>query len=79
MNGKLNDALGYYWGDKGSISTGLHVGHLSFCLAKALGCNPIILTGMDLRLRKIKSMPMIYKRKNSYTSSDYYASESIFG
>ncbi len=44
----MSAILSYYWGDKGSITPGLHVGHLAFCLARAIGCNPIIFTGMDL-------------------------------
>ena len=48
QGGKLSTILSHYWGDKGTIMPGLHVGHLAFCLARAIGCDPIIFTGMDL-------------------------------
>jgi cytochrome c-type biogenesis protein CcmH/NrfG len=75
----LSTILSYYWGDKGYVSTGLHVGHLAFCLASVMGCNPIILTGMDLAFSGDKVHAEDIETKENYASSDRFASEGIFG
>jgi len=75
----LGTMLSYYWGDKGYVPTGLHVGHLAFCLAGAMGCNPIILTGMDLAFSGDKVHAGDIETKEHYVASDRFASEGIFG
>jgi cytochrome c-type biogenesis protein CcmH/NrfG len=75
----LSTVLSYYWGEKGYVPTGLHVGHLAFCLANAMGCNPIILTGMDLAFSGDKVHAEDIETRERYVSSDTFASEGIFG
>jgi hypothetical protein len=75
----LSTILSYYWGDKGYVPTGLHVGHLAFCLASVMGCNPIILTGMDLAFSGDKVHAEDIETKEHYASAERFASEGIFG
>ncbi|MBW1856396.1 MAG: DUF115 domain-containing protein, partial [Deltaproteobacteria bacterium] len=75
----LSSALSYYWGDKGSVSSGMHVGHLAFCMARNIGCNPIILVGMDLAFTGNKLHAEDIETNVPISPSEQYASEDIFG
>jgi len=75
----LSSALSYYWGDKGSVSSGMHVGHLAFCMARNIGCNPIILVGMDLAFTGNKFHAEDIETSVPISPSEQYASEDIFG
>ncbi|MBI4583975.1 MAG: DUF115 domain-containing protein [Planctomycetes bacterium] len=44
----INTLLDGSAGDKGDLVTGSTVAHAAFHIARALGCNPIILVGLDL-------------------------------
>ena len=79
MSGNLSDTLSYYWGDKGSVASGMHVGHLAFCLARAIGCNPIILAGMDLAFTGDKYHAEDIETNETYGTSEHFATEGIFG
>jgi hypothetical protein len=79
QRGQLSDTLSYYWGDKGNVTAGLHVGHLAFCLARAIGCNPIILTGMDLAFTGDKLHAKDVKSSIGLTASANLTREDIFG
>jgi len=80
MAGSLSNILSYYWGDKGSVSAGLHVGHLAFTLANAMGCNPIIMVGMDLAYTEDKIHAQeLETSAPGYTPSERFAVEGIFG
>ena len=79
QGGKLSAILSYYWGDKGSVASGLHVGHLAFCLACALGCNPIILTGMDLAFTGDKLHAKDVESSINRTPTQHLTCEDIFG
>jgi hypothetical protein len=77
--GQLSGSLSYYWGDKGSVTAGLHVGHLAFCLARAIGCNPIIFTGMDLAYTGDKLHAKNVESSISRTPVANLTCEDIFG
>jgi hypothetical protein len=77
--GQLSSSLTYYWGDKGSVTAGLHVGHLAFCLARAIGCNPIIFTGMDLAYTGDKLHAKDVESSISRTPGKDMTCEDIFG
>jgi len=79
MEGRLSSVLGYYWGDKGSVESGMHVGHLAFCMAREMGCNPIILTGMDLAFTGDKYHAEDIETNARFAASWQSASEGIFG
>ncbi len=79
MTDHLSSILSYYWGNKGNISPGLHVGHLSFCLARAMGCDPIILVGMDLAFTGNKFHAEDIETNVPISPSEQYACEDIFG
>ncbi|MCK5254932.1 MAG: tetratricopeptide repeat protein, partial [Deltaproteobacteria bacterium] len=69
----------HYWGNKGTIPPGLHVGHLAFCLARAMGCDPIILVGMDLAFTGNKFHAEDIETNVPISPSEQYACEDIFG
>ena len=79
MTDRLSSTLSYYWGNKGTVSTGFHVGHFSFCLARAMGCNPIILVGMDLGFTDDKFHAEDIETQVPIASSEQSACEDIFG
>ena len=79
QGGNLSTVLSYYWGDKGSIAAGLHVGHLAFCLARALGCSPIILTGMDLAFTGDKLHAKDVLSSIDRTPAENLTCDDIFG
>jgi tetratricopeptide (TPR) repeat protein len=76
---RLSHILSYYWGDKGNLPSGMHVGHLSFCLARVMGCNPIILVGMDLAFAGDKFHAEDIETKVPITPLEEFSSEGIFG
>ena len=75
----LSRVLSYYWGDKGSVSTGMHVGHLAFGMAREMGCNPIILVGLDLAFTEDKYHAEDIEREVALPESKDFNSEGIFG
>ncbi|MCK5188177.1 MAG: motility associated factor glycosyltransferase family protein, partial [Deltaproteobacteria bacterium] len=79
MTDRLSGILSHYWGNKGTIPTGLHVGHFSFCLARAMGCDPIILVGMDLAFTGNKFHAEDIETNVPISPSEQYACEDIFG
>jgi tetratricopeptide (TPR) repeat protein len=79
QGGNLSCTLSYYWGDKGSITSGLHVGHTAFCLARALGCDPIIFTGMDLAFTGDKLHAEDVQSSINRTPVEHLTCEDIFG
>ena len=79
QTGNLSAILSYYWGDKGSIHPGLHVGHLSYCLAQAMGCTPIILVGMDLAFTGDTLHAADIRSTVDRRPAPHLASEDIFG
>lgn len=79
QTGNLSSVLSYYWGDKGSVSSGMNVGHLAFCMARTMGCNPIILVGMDLAFTGDKIHAEDIETKLNIPVSEKFTSEGIFG
>ena len=79
MTDRLSGILSHYWGNKGAIPPGLHVGHLAFGLARAMGCDPIILVGMDLAFTGNKFHAEDIETSVPFSPSEQYASEDIFG
>ena len=79
MTDRLSGILSHYWGNKGTIPPGLHVGHLAFCLARAMGCDPIILVGMDLAFTGNKFHAEDIETNVPISPSEQYACEDIFG
>ena len=79
QGGNLSSTLSYYWGDKGTITSGLHVGHTAFCLARALGCDPIIFTGMDLAFTGDKLHAKDVQSSIDRTPAEHLTCEDIFG
>ncbi len=79
MEGNLSGFLSYYWEDKGSVSMGMHVGHLAFCMARVMGCNPIILVGLDLAFTEDKFHAEDIERDMDFPISKDFNSEGIFG
>ena len=79
QGGNLSGTLSYYWGDKGTITSGLHVGHTAFCLARALGCDPIIFTGMDLAFTGDKLHAKDVLSSIDRTPLENLTCEDIFG
>lgn len=79
QTGNLSSVLSYYWGDKGSVSSGMNVGHLAFGMARAMGCNPIILVGMDLAFTGDKSHAEDLEGEFKYSPTEQFTSEGIFG
>ena len=79
QGGNLSSTLSYYWGDKGTITSGLHVGHTAFCLARALGCEPIIFTGMDLAFTGDKLHAQDVQSSINRTPVEHLNCEDIFG
>ena len=55
------------------------MGHLAFCLAEALGCNPIILTGMDLAFTGDKLHAKDVESSIERTPGKNLTCEDIFG
>ncbi|MBW1853490.1 MAG: DUF115 domain-containing protein [Deltaproteobacteria bacterium] len=79
MSGSLSGALSHYWGNKGIVSPGMHVGHLAFCMAEAMGCNPIILVGMDLAFTEDKFHAESIETNVPISTSHQTTDEGIFG
>ena len=79
MTDRLSGILSHYWGNKGNIPPGLHVGHLAFCLARTMGCDPIILVGMDLAFTGNKFHAEEIETNVPISPSEQYASDDIFG
>ena len=77
--GNLSHILSYYCEDKGTVASGLHVGHLAFCLAEAIGCNPIIMVGMDLAFTGNKVHAEDIETQLPMYTSERFTSEGIFG
>ena len=75
MMGNLSGALSYYWGDKGMVESGMHVGHLAFCMARVMGCNPIILVGMDLAFTEDKFHAESIETNVNISTSDQITDE----
>lgn len=47
---QIVELLGKYMGGRESITRTTNVGHCAFCIAKLLGCDPIVMVAMDLAL-----------------------------
>jgi len=75
----ISSILSHYWGDKGIVSTGMHVGHLAFCMAKEMGCNPIIMVGMDLAFTEDKFHAESIETNLNFSTSYQTTDEGIFG